>query len=103
MTGAALRLVPAAKADLQDVWRYTADRWGEAQAENYMASLKRACHELMDSPLLGKPVPDVGEAVLVCRCRHHCIFYLETQEQVTFLAFMHEKRDALRHVLSRLT
>lgn len=102
MTDSPLHLIPAAKADLQEIWHYTVDTWGEAQAERYVAELKRTCYQLMEAPSLGKPALDVGDGVRVYRCQHHYIFYLEEKDHSIFLAFIHERRDILRHVVSRL-
>jgi len=102
VTESTLHFIPAAKADLQEIWHYTVDTWGNAQAERYVAELKRTCHQLVESPSLGKPAPDVGDGVRVYRCQHHYIFYLEEKARTIFLAFIHEKRDILRHVVSRL-
>jgi len=83
-----LHLISAAKSDLHDIWHYTVKAWGEAQAENYVALLQSACHQLVKSPLLGKPMPDLGEDVRVYRCQHHYIFYIEEQENIIFIAFI---------------
>ena len=39
---AELRLSPAAERDLEGIWRYTAERWGVAQAEHYIDLLYAA-------------------------------------------------------------
>lgn len=102
MTNDVLHLIPAAKGDLQDVWRYTVKTWGETQAERYLASLQATCHQLIKSPPIGKPMPDLGDNVRAYRHQHHYIFYIEEWERIIFIAFIHEKRDLLRHILTRL-
>ena len=97
-----LHFIPAAKSDLQDIWRYTKKEWGLPQAETYVAELKRSCHTLIQSPFLGKALPDVDDGLRVFRCQHHYIFYLIEQERIVFLAFIHERRNILRHVITRL-
>lgn len=46
MTGYVLS--PAARADLDDIWNYTARHWGEEQAERYLLSIRDACAALAE-------------------------------------------------------
>jgi toxin ParE1/3/4 len=41
MTGYVLS--PAAGADLEQIWDYTAERWGQEQAERYVRAIRDAC------------------------------------------------------------
>ena len=41
-----------AEADLVDVWIYTHDRWGEAQAERYFDELETGINRLARNPEL---------------------------------------------------
>lgn len=36
---------PRAQIDLEDIWRYTLDNWGEAQADRYLGELFAAFRE----------------------------------------------------------
>ena len=42
-------LSPAARADLTEIWDYTANRWGVEQAERYVRDLTAACQGLAPS------------------------------------------------------
>ena len=102
MKDSVLHIIPAAKRDLQDIWLYTLEMWGAVQAERYVTSLKEACNKLVKSPFLGKALPDLSEDVRVYYCQCHYIFYLKDADRIVFLAFLHEKRNVLQHVLGRL-
>lgn len=95
-------MIPAAKADLQDIWRYTVETWEEQQAENYVGTIKKACHTLIQQPQLGKALPAVHEELRVYRCQHHFIFYLTDSEHLIFIAFLHERMDMLKHLTARI-
>lgn len=41
-------LSPAARADIGQIWDYTAERWGEEQAERYVLAIRDACQELAE-------------------------------------------------------
>ena len=45
-------LTPAAKADLREIWLYTAEQWGEQQADRYLQELEECCERLVDHPML---------------------------------------------------
>lgn len=57
MSGHALS--PAAQADLEGIWDYTAQHWGDAQAERYTRDIQTACEALGDDTLSGRPADDV--------------------------------------------
>lgn len=95
-------MTPAAKADLQGVWNYTVELWGEAKAETYIASLKEACESLLEHPKLGVALVQVDKDLRVYRCQHHFIFYLTDGRKVTFIAFLHERMDMLVQLMGRV-
>jgi len=39
-------LSPAAQADLEQIWEYTARNWGEDQAARYILGIRDACRAL---------------------------------------------------------
>jgi len=41
-----LLLSPAAQTDLSDIWDFTAERWGERQAERYTLQLRDVMRDL---------------------------------------------------------
>lgn len=45
---------PRAQIDLEDIWRYTLDNWGEAQADRYLGELFAAFRELGRDPTSGQ-------------------------------------------------
>ena len=53
-------LTPRAQADLEEIWDYTAARWGPDQAESYLRLLWKAIEEVTERPAVGKVSPDAG-------------------------------------------
>lgn len=47
---AGFRLLRRARADLLDIGAFTADRWGDDQAERYLVGLFAGCQALVDRP-----------------------------------------------------
>lgn len=97
-----LQITAEAESDLQEIWSYTINEWGKAQANRYLNELMEVCHQLVRTETSGKAILQAGANVYVCRCNRHFIYYLKRDGALIFIAFMHEKRDALRHVVARL-
>jgi toxin ParE1/3/4 len=58
-------LSPRAQSDLDEIWDYTAQRWGARQAERYVRLIGAVIQALAEEPGRGKPClrrPDPGEA-----------------------------------------
>ena len=52
-------LQPAARADLTNIWLYTAERWGVQQADLYTASINQKIIDTSAYPQAGSPLGDV--------------------------------------------
>lgn len=52
---AGFRLLRRARADLLDIAAFTAERWGQEQAERYVTQLYEAFHRIVDFPALRRP------------------------------------------------
>ncbi len=50
---------PRARADLGAIWDYTAERWGQEQAERYVRQIQAALEALADNPGLGRDAGDI--------------------------------------------
>lgn len=98
-----LNITAEAESDLREIWLYSVGEWGQTQADRYLDELMEMCNQLAVSKKLGKAVFEIGRNVYVYRCNHHYIFYLKKEDDLIFIAFMHEKRDILRHVAGRLS
>jgi toxin ParE1/3/4 len=64
-----------ARADLAEIWQWTAVRWGGEQAEAYLAGLKAAIGLLLDSPEMAHERPEISPPVRLYPCRSHVVIY----------------------------
>jgi toxin ParE1/3/4 len=53
-------LSPAAQADPAEIWSYSFEDWGAAQADRYVNGIRDACAELTGNPTRGRAVDDIG-------------------------------------------
>jgi len=91
-------LTPRAQADLEEIWDYTADRWGLDQAETYIRQLWKAIAEVADRPALGKECAAVRAGYRKYRCGSHVLFYRQGAGAIDIVRILHERMDYERHI-----
>jgi toxin ParE1/3/4 len=94
----ALRLSPAARADLDSIWTYTAERWDLDQAEAYTRSLSNAMQLLASSPDLGRKIDDIRAGYLKFPAASHIIFYRKVAGGIEVIRILHRSMDVERHI-----
>jgi toxin ParE1/3/4 len=94
----ALRLSPAARADLDSIWTYTAHRWDLDQAEAYARSLSNAMQLLASSPDLGRKIDDIRPGDLKFPAASHIIFYRKVAGGIEVIRILHKSMDVERHI-----
>ena len=76
------RLTRRAKADIQNIYRYTAEQFGETQSELYLGGFDYIFDLLTDSPTLGKPFEENVRRYLY---REHYVYFEIESEDVIIL------------------
>ncbi len=84
--------------DLIDIWRYTDEKWGEAQADKYLFKLEACFKKISRGEVVLK---NLTEKIQYIRCEHHYIFLLATKKPIV-IAVLHEKMDMLMRLKKRL-
>ena len=84
--------------DLVGIWLYTAEKWGEIQADAYLRKIEK-CFEKISRGRL--PLRWLVEDVGFVRCEHHFIFLLVVEKPIV-IAVLHEKMDMLARLKKRL-
>lgn len=54
-----VRITPAAKVQLLDIWKYTTEQWDEDQADASPRDIKTALDRLAENPMLGIFQPEI--------------------------------------------
>lgn len=91
-----LRFAPAAYADIDKIWDYTAEVWSLDQADRYTDDLQVACESIALGMNIGKG--SVKPGVLKSRCGSHVIYYRMTTDDVEIIRVLHGKQDVERHL-----
>ena len=71
-----VRIQRAAARRIGDIYRYSRERWGEAQAEAYITGLFEAFEGVATGAIVSRPVPaEFGVDGYVFRYRRHFVYW----------------------------
>jgi toxin ParE1/3/4 len=91
-------LTPRAQADLDEIWDYTADRWGLDQAETYTRQLWKDIAIVAHRPSLGRECTEVRRGYRMYPSGSHVLFYRPTAGGIDVVRILHERMDYERHI-----
>src|SRR3546814_19227013 len=94
-----LVLTPRARADIDDIWEFTAANWGVDQAEKYVTRLRDACAALADGRAAGRDLGNVMPGYRKQDCgAHMIIFRMAGGDSVHVVRILHSRMDIGRHL-----
>lgn len=82
-----------AKDDLEQIWLYSAEQWGNAQAARYLSQLFRSLNQLAQNPALGVKREDVRAGYFSFSVLQHRVFYLPNDTGIDVIAIIHQRMD----------
>jgi len=82
-----------ARADLDSIYGYSFESFGEAIADAYFLDLRAALDRLSDYPELGMVRSDLNHAPRCLPCREHHIFYRYDGTRVVISRILHKRMD----------
>jgi toxin ParE1/3/4 len=91
-------LSPRAKTDLDEIWDYTADRWGLDQAATYTRDIWQRIQAVAERPTFGQGCSDVRAGYFKISCGSHVLFYRLTADGIDVVRILHERMDYDRHL-----
>ncbi|MGE4064644.1 MAG: type II toxin-antitoxin system RelE/ParE family toxin [Rhodospirillaceae bacterium] len=95
---ASFRLSPAAERDLEQIWLYTRQQWGQMQAERYIDMLESALAELAAAPQGAAACDHIRRGYCRRYIEHHAIYFQITAYGIAVIRILHERADAPRHI-----
>ena len=96
-----VRVQDAAAVRIDEIYRYTRDRWGEAQADAYIAGLFEAFEGIASGRTVSRPVPaEFGVDGYVFRYRRHFVYWKTLGDGATgIVTVLHERMHQLDRFL----
>lgn len=97
---ASIRIQEAAACRLDEIYRYTRDRWGVRQANRYMNGLFAAFDGIVDRRTASRPVPaELGVEGYFFRHEHHFVYWRRLSNgDIGIVTILHERM----HQIERL-
>jgi len=93
----ALAFSPAAEADIEGIWDYSADNWGPDQADRYTDEIRDARRALASGGKRGKVV-DVRSGYLKLSTGSHMIYFRDHGDRLEIMRVLHGRQDVQRHL-----
>ena len=91
-------LSPRAQADVEDIWNYTAENWGEPQAERYIRQLQPAIQAISADPRKGQSCEDIRPGYRKYPVGSHVLFFRIVDGVVDVVRILHQRMDFMRHL-----
>ncbi|ACM26224.1 type II toxin-antitoxin system RelE/ParE family toxin [Agrobacterium rhizogenes] len=90
-------LSPLAEADLEEIWRYTAENWSVKQAETYHAGILDAFEGLASGLKVGR-YADIREGYFKYVVGSHVIYYRQQDTEIAVIRILHQRMDVGLHL-----
>jgi plasmid stabilization system protein ParE len=89
----AVRVQQAASHRLDDIYRFTRDRWGEAQADRYVTGLFDAFARIETRGVKSRPIPaEFGVDGYVFHYERHLVYWRRlTNGDIGIVTILHER------------
>lgn len=92
-----LRLSPAAQADLESIWDYSAAHWGPDQADRYIDEIRDACLKIASGESAGRPI-DIRPGYLKIIAGSHRVYARDHGDHLAIIRILHARQDVERHL-----
>ena len=90
-------LRPRAQSDLDEIWDYTAAKWGLDQAETYTRQLWNDITTVAGRPTLGRECPEVRRGYRKYPSGSHVLFYRSAADGIEVVRILHKRMDYESH------
>jgi toxin ParE1/3/4 len=84
----------AAVADLDMIWDYTFENWGQEQADRYIDDIRKACEALGIGARSERPVDDIWPGIFKLAVNAHFLFCRRLEDGRTgIVRILHKRMD----------
>jgi len=91
--GGGFGLTPKAEADMEEIWRYTAEKWSVAQADSYIGSLAECFALIAKMPKMARERPEFSPPVRIHVHDRHLVVYVIEDGSVAILRVLGAGQD----------
>ena len=87
-----------AESDLDEIWDYSAERWGREQANRYLGALRESIERVALDPSRGRSLSVRGKSYHQYRSGSHMIFYRDMGRGVQIVRVLHQSMNYSQHL-----
>lgn len=92
-------LSPTARADLEQIWDYSCDLWGDDQAEKYVREIQRAIERVVNNPRIARACDEVRRGYPKHAVGTHTLYYrIASVDRIDVVRILHQRMDTDRHL-----
>ena len=89
---------PRAYSDLEEIWLFTFEQWGEEQANRYVRRLNEEIINLAEEPERGRSLQTIRAGYFSVHVGRHLVLYTFTETTVSVRRVLHDQMDTGRHL-----
>ena len=93
-----VKLTPKASQDLEDIWYYGYQHFGEEQADRYISKISGIFQIMSDNNIGTPPRPELGEYICALPVKRHMLYILQTDYDIIVIRILSQHQDAGRHL-----
>ena len=95
----AIRIQEAASHRLDEIYRYTKERWGQKQADRYINALFEAFEKIDSRGVTSKPIPaEFGVDGFFFRHEKHIVYWRRLSNgHIGIVTILHERMHRIEH------
>lgn len=93
-----IRLSRRAQSDLENIWLYTCQEFGDRQAAHYLDALEDGIKLLLDHPEIGRAADHIKAGYRALTKHHHSIYYTVSKSHINIIGVLHERMDPAAHL-----
>ena len=91
-------LSPRARADIEEIWRYTVRHWDVEQAERYTRMIQAEIEQIASAPARGRACDAIRADYRKSPAGSHMLFYRLTDRGIDVVRILHQRMDFERHL-----
>lgn len=86
-----VKLTPKASQDMEDIWYYGYQHFGEEQADRYISKIS-GIFQVMSDNNIGTPRPELGEYICALPFERHMLYFLQTDYDIIVIRIFSQLR-----------
>ncbi|MEM6896664.1 MAG: type II toxin-antitoxin system RelE/ParE family toxin [Pseudomonadota bacterium] len=88
-----LLFTPAARGDLDTIWRYTAEIWGVDQADSYIRAITTTCEGVAQGTRPSQSADHIRAGYRKVASGRHVIFFRQPGAALEVVRILHQRMD----------